>query len=566
MSRSRMMPPLLLLLGSLMACSPAPPVAQSPTTGSPAVDSLTYDGPIRPPDGVSVLPMPIERPRLLAAAERPTLVVLFTVDQLRTDYFDRYADQLTGGLGRMMRGGAFFTNAYQDHAVTETAPGHASTLSGRFPRSTGIIRNAAGVQDPQAPLIGSDGPGASPFRFRGGTLIDWMRLDDPRSRALSISRKDRGAILPLGRANQEVFWYDYAGRFTTSTYYADTLPTWLQRWNARGDAAKLAGQQWTLLLPADQYPEPDSVPAESRGQDFTFPHRIPTDPAVAVRVLPEYPMMDQLTLDAALEGVKAMALGAGPQPDLLAVSLSTTDGVGHRYGPDSREIHDHVLRLDRMLGAFMDSLYTIRDSADIVFALTSDHGVASFPEVRPGGAQAAAYHVDIGSLARWVGDQLGEMAVDSTAAAFDDGFLFVDRDAFNAAGRNPDQLVRHFVERARATPGVLRAETLAELQRGDTINDAITRRWLHMLPMEGGIEAVVTLRPHYVAGTASYAQHGSPHEYDALVPVIFYGQGIRQARVDQFARVIDIGPTLAHIVGVRPFEPLDGRVLEAALR
>lgn len=563
MIRLRMMLPLLPLFFVLFACSQAPPAAgPPPAAGQPAEPA----GRIQPPEGVPVLPMPIERPRLLAPAEKPDLVVLFTIDQLRTDYFERYQEQLTGGLGRLMRGGAFFTNAYQDHAVTETAPGHASTLSGRFPRSTGIIRNAAGVQDPQAPLIGSDGPGASPFRFRGGTLIDWMRLQDPRSRALSISRKDRGAILPLGRAHQQVFWYDYGGRFTTSTYYADTLPTWLQRWNARGEAAKLAGRSWELLLTADQYPEPDSVPAESRGRDYVFPHRIPTDPALAVRTLPEYPMMDQLTLDAALAGVRAMNLGAGPQPDLLAVSLSTTDGVGHRYGPDSREIHDQVLRLDRMLGAFMDSLYTLRDSADIVFALTSDHGVASFPEVRPGGEQAAAYHVDTGALADWVRAEVRRLGADSTAASLDDGFLFVDRDAFTTAGRTPDELVQGFIRQARATPGVLRAETISELQRGDSVGDAITRRWLHMIPMEGGIEAVVTLRPGYVAGTASYAQHGSPHEYDALVPIIFYGAGIRPGRIGEFARVVDIAPTLSYILGIKPAEPLDGRVLEAALR
>src|ERR671931_160466 len=118
----------------------------------------------------------------------PTLVVFITVDQLRADYFDRFRGQLTGGLGRLARGGALFTNAFQDHAVTETAPGHASTLSGRFPRSTGIVRNSAGVQDPQAPPIGGGGPGASPFRFRGSTLTDWMRAKDPRTRAHSVSR------------------------------------------------------------------------------------------------------------------------------------------------------------------------------------------------------------------------------------------------------------------------------------------------------------------------------------------------------------------------------------------
>src|SRR3982750_4447300 len=123
-------------------------------------------------------------------AERPRLVVFLTVDQFRPDYLDRWAGQLTGGLARLSRQGSFFTNAFQDHGVTETAPGHSVTMAGRFPRSTGILRNTAGVEDPQSPLLTSRDPGASPFRFRGSTLIDWMRLHDPRSRALSISPKD----------------------------------------------------------------------------------------------------------------------------------------------------------------------------------------------------------------------------------------------------------------------------------------------------------------------------------------------------------------------------------------
>src|SRR6478672_1013833 len=163
------------------------------------------------------------------AAATPSLIVFITVDQMRPDYFERYASQLKGGLGRLYRGGAVFTNAYHDHAITETAPGHSVMLSGRFPGHTGIVTNSLGVPDAEAPLIGGGGDGASPFRFRGSVLIDWLRMNDPRSRALSVSRKDRGAILPIGRAHQNAFWYATDGRFTTSTYYADTLPSWVQR-------------------------------------------------------------------------------------------------------------------------------------------------------------------------------------------------------------------------------------------------------------------------------------------------------------------------------------------------
>ena len=139
----------------------------------------------------------------IAPTPTPTLVVFITVDQLRTDYLDRWPGQLTGGLARLRDGGAFFVDGVHDHGTTETAPGHAATMSGRFPMRTGIVRNNAGVGDPQASLLdGSRGWGASPYRFRGTVLFDWIRTRDARARALSVSRKDRGAILPLGRAKQ----------------------------------------------------------------------------------------------------------------------------------------------------------------------------------------------------------------------------------------------------------------------------------------------------------------------------------------------------------------------------
>jgi hypothetical protein len=325
-------------------------------------------------------------------ARAPTLVVFFTVDQLRPDYFDRWRTQLTGGLGRLSRGGAFYTNAFHDHALTETAPGHSVTMSGRFPRRTGIVRNSQGVYDPQQPLVAARGPGASPFRFRGTTLTDWLRVKNPRTRALSVSGKDRGAILPIGRDAQQVFWFAAPGVFTTSRYYADTLPDWVRRFNERRLADSLAVRPWTLLLPDSAYAERDDVPQEANGRDFIFPHVAATDTAWG---LPATPFYDELTLAFALQGLRALDLGAGPHTDILAVSLSATDYVGHKYGPDSREVHDQVLRLDRAVGAFLDSLFTIRDSTKVIIALTADHGVASFPEVYAQRTGAPAFHVDV---------------------------------------------------------------------------------------------------------------------------------------------------------------------------
>ncbi|HEY2374824.1 MAG TPA: alkaline phosphatase family protein [Gemmatimonadaceae bacterium] len=500
------------------------------------------------------------------ASSKPLLIVHFTIDQMRPDYLSRFDKQLTGGLARLYRKGAVFENAYQDHAITETAPGHSATLSGRFPRSTGITTNSAGVQDDRAPLLGGGGPGASPFRFRGTTLIDWLRVADPRSHALSISRKDRGAILPLGRAHEQVFWYA-PDHFTTSSYYHDTLPTWIERFNARRLPERYAGQSWTLLLPASAYAEPDTVLLENEGRGVAFPHPFPADSEATARSLPAYPMMDEVTLQAALAGVEALKLGRGPETDLLAVSLSTTDAVGHAFGPDSREIHDQILRLDRYLGTFLDSLFRLRDSTRIVITLTADHGIQPFPALHAARTKGAvARYADIEPLYAETVMRLVDRGVDTSAFEFSEGMVMVDRAAFAKAHVDPDSVLRQFAERARKVPGVGRVDFVRSLAQADTVHDAIARRWLHMLSPELPVELVVSLEPFaYWAGTR-IATHGSPNDEDAHVPLLLWGSAIRPGHYDEFARVVDIAPTLAKIAGVPPLERLDGHVLSRALR
>lgn len=500
------------------------------------------------------------------ASDRPTLVVFITVDQMRSDYHDRFADQLSGGLARLYRG-AVFTNAHQDHAITETAPGHASTMSGRFPAHTGIVRNSAGVNDDQAPLVGGGGDGASPFRFRGSTLMDWMRIADPRSRGLSISRKDRGAILPLGRAHQSVFWYASDGRFTTSAYYADTLPTWLQRYNARRLPHQYAGQQWSLLLPESAYPERDSVIQENRGKDFLFPHTVPADTTRAVASIIGFPFMDDLIANAALEGVQAMELGTGPQTDLLAVSFSTTDAIGHSFGPDSRELHDQILRLDRVLGRFMDSLLVLRDSSRVIFTLTGDHGVAPLPEVESYYPHPGATRYDSRAISAAGDSVLRAFGIPDGAVKMEDRMVrVVDPEAVRRAGVSVGLVMESYAEAVRRVHGVARVDRWRDLAAMDTTSDEVARRWLHMIPPDMTPELVVTIMPYSVSTTQTSFTHGLPYDHDSRVPVVFYGAPFAPGRYDSFTRVVDMAPTLAEVIGVSPTETLDGRVLHQALK
>jgi predicted AlkP superfamily pyrophosphatase or phosphodiesterase len=501
-----------------------------------------------------------------SSSAKPTLVVLITIDQFRGDYIQRFRPQLGGGLNRLASGGAWFTNAHHDHAITETAPGHASLLSGRFPRSTGISNNRAGVEDPSTPLIDASPRelGASPNRLRGTELFDWMYANDKKSRALSISMKDRAAILPIGKAKQNVFWYSTSGKFTTSSYYADRLPQWLEQFNARNLPRKTAGMTWDLMLPASSYPEPDSVPYEAGGNNILFPHVLSEDSAVAASAMRVTPFMDEITLAAALAGVNALGIGNSSHTDLLAVSLSATDVIGHSYGPDSREIHDQLLRVDRAIGMFLDSLYKLRDSSRVVVVITGDHGVASFPELNVEHSSPAPVRLSIGPVIRATRARLRDAGVDTTAIIFDGLTVTANRDAFAAARVNADSILAIVAASYRELPGVSRVDRLADLMKADTVHDPIARRWVHQF-RPGDIDLAITLTRMSIA-TSNAATHGSPYDYDSNVPIIFYGAGIRPGVHTNFVRTVDIAPTLAALLGVRPLEKLDGVPLSEALR
>lgn len=501
-------------------------------------------------------PVPAGAPAASPAQTAPKLVVLITIDQFRGDYVERYGTQLQGGIARLARGGAWFSDAHHDHAITETAPGHATLLSGRFPRSTGIMMNSIGVDDASTPLLANGyGPGASPARFRGTTLVDWMTAADKRTRTLSVSMKDRGAILPVGRAKSDVYWYSIDGRFLTSSYYRKDLPAWVDEFNSRNMVAGFAGKTWNLLLPDSAYAEKDSVPIEMNGRGVTFPHALTDDVIDAGANIRITPFIDDMVLAFALHGVQSLKLGTGPQTDLLAVSLSATDVIGHNFGPDSREMHDQVLRVDRAVGTFLDSLYKLRDSSSITVVLTGDHGVGTIPEIAPAGTSPTPRRVSLAPVIPGLRAKLRELKVDTFAVEPDWNIVLADRRAFKKAA-DFETVMTALLEQLRALPGVARADRFQQIL-ADSATDVIARRWAHQFPAGSNVEAVVTLDPLSTWG-GNVASHGSPRDYDSHVPLIFAGFGTTPGKRAQFVRTVDLAPTLAQLLGVKPLEPIDG--------
>lgn len=505
----------------------------------------------------------------------PKLVLLIVVDQLRGDMLDRYRSDLSKGYARLMNDGAWFTNAYQDHALTETAPGHASTMSGRFPAHTGIISNVVGVNGPDYPQVLGREQGASPDRFIGTTLTDWLTAKDPRTRAFSVSRKDRGAILPIGKSKQEVYWYSAnAGAFTTSTYYRDSLPPWVVAFNARRIPRSYAGRMWELSRPAASYSEPDSVVNESNGRDVVFPHAFPVDSNRAPSYFIQTPSMDSLTALFALEGVNQLGIGRGPQTDVMSVSFSTTDAIGHAFGPDSREAHENEIRLDQTIGWFLDSLFKLRDPSSVVIALTGDHGASPIPELARARGQATGdqglrvtLKPVVDSVNRWVASKGG----DTLSMLWNGDYFAVDHLVMKSKGINPESILDLFKKLALQTPGVARVDLLSDLRKANLDRDPIARRWVHQIPEDEPADLAVTLTRYsypYWSGSpySVVSTHGSPYDQDASVPIIFYGPWVKPGRYTTFARTVDIGVTLAAIAGVKPTEKVDGVVLKSAIK
>jgi predicted AlkP superfamily pyrophosphatase or phosphodiesterase len=265
-----------------------------------------------------------------------------------------------------------------------------------------------------------------------------------------------------------------------------------------------------------------------------------------------------------LHGVESLQLGKGPQTDLLAVSLSATDVIGHRFGPDSREIHDQVLRVDRAVGVLLDSLFKLRDPSTVTVVLAADHGVGTIPELAPASVQPRPQRVDLRKLLAPVRAGMAKYRLDTLAIDIDQNLVFIDRDAFKRAKLNADSLLDSLAKTLRSTPGVARVDKYPAIL-ADSLKDPIARRWAHQFPPTAPIELIVTLTPLSVFG-GIVATHGSPYDFDSHVPLIFYGDGVKPGKYPELVRTVDLAPTLAAIAGVKPTERVDGVVLTQAVR
>jgi hypothetical protein len=486
-------------------------------------------------------------------AARPKLVLTIVVDQMRYDYLTRFGPEFQGGLKKLLEEGAVFTNANYEAAPTVTAVGHSTILSGAPPAFSGIVGNTwferaenksvQSITDDSVKPLGGGTAGASPRRLAVSTIGDELKTSGKGGKVFGVSLKDRSAILPVGHMADGAFWFDAdSGNFVSSTYYFDSLPSWVAAYDTKHPADKYAGEHFVDV----------HLPAAAGAELYS--------------ALDASPFADQMVLDFALKLLADEKLGQGPQTDLLSVSFSGVDYVGHATGPDTARMHEMILNVDKVVGELLQAAEKQAGNGNVIAVLTADHGVSPVPEENirkkmPGGRYYA---------------QMERAAVESALKGeFGEGnYIAANSEAgyyFNLAPVPGKKIDRGDVERVAAAvlrqqPHVYRVYTRTELMKASG-GDRIDQRIRNGYNAAHSGDIVIVHEPYWLPAGQSGTTHGSPFTYDSHVPLIFWGPAtlVKPGRYNRDAAMQDIAPTLATMLGVALPSGAIGRVLDEIL-
>jgi len=528
------------------------------------------------------------------AANSPRLVLQITVDQLRGDLPGRFANRLPdGGFRYLMEKGTWYMDAHYLHANTETAAGHASLATGADPSRHGIVANdwidqktgefVYNTEDKRHHIIGKDPKaheGVSPLKLLASTISDELLVHNGgRSRAFSVSVKDRGAILPGGHAGK-AFWFSKSnGAFVTSTYYYDDYPEWVKEWNGAKPADAFKDKTWDLLHDQDSYifGEMDDRPYEADLKPLgrVFPHSLGGDTKYFYLILTLTPIGDELTLDFAKALIKNEKLGQNAHgvPDYLQISFSSTDYIGHLFGPSSLETEDNILRLDRTLADLFKFIDAKIGLDQTLIVLTGDHGAPEAPEYMAEqglstGRFAFDWFKNEGPLTESLQKKFGRS---DFIAGHSHPYLYLNLDAIASAGLNVADVERFVADELIKIPGIAYAQTRSDLLAGRITESPVQnqiRRSFH--PTRSGNIHIVPEQYWFLHSTEEAekmgiesiaAIHGSPWAYDTYVPIFFAGSKVPAQIIRRRVSPIDIAPTITSYLGVKPPSGSVGTVL-----
>jgi len=509
----------------------------------------------------------------------PKLVVVIVIDQFRGDYLERYRDQFGEGVLRVfLDRGAYFTDCNYDYANTRTAPGHATLFTGSYTSEHGIVANewwdpqkkkrVTSVEDDTTKLVGVEHsepaqtelgrgtPGVSPHNLMSDTLGDELKLATAgKARVFAISLKDRAAVLPAGFSGDAAYWIDpKSGDWISSTYYRPDLPEWVRNFNGGHRAEKFWNREWK-----DSDGSTLGSTAPRNAKDGT--------PAGFYEVVGSTPFANDYQLEFAKELVLYEKLGAGSATDLLVISLSANDILGHQVGPDSRQMRSMALELDRSLAEFFTFLGHQVGMANVWMALSADHGIAPLPEFAKT-LRLPAANLDAKALREQINSLLAKKYAKKADYVLDLDYplAWLDKDAFvGTVGAKDESVAEGEVGEAMKQAGFTGYFTKSQLARGDIPATEIGRRYAHSYSPEGGYYVIGIPAPFSV-GITKGTDHATPFSYDTHVPLAFYGLAFQPGLYRTHAEPVDLAVTLASLLGINAPARATGRVLIEALQ
>jgi predicted AlkP superfamily pyrophosphatase or phosphodiesterase len=501
---------------------------------------------------------------------RPKLVVGLVVDQMRWDYLYRYYDRYTnGGLKRMVNEGFSAENTFIPYTPTYTAVGHSSIYTGSIPAITGIIGNdwydpqlkksVYCTEDSTVTGVGSNTPAGkmSPKNLLSTTITDELRLaTNFQGKVIGISLKDRGSILPAGHTPTGAYWYDgQTGDWITSTYYTTALPTWVQDFNKLKMANTYYDQNWNTLYPIDTYTQSTAdnkdYEGKTRGEQTpTFPHPLKLYAGKNYDMIRSTPYGNTITLKLAEEAIKAEGLGRDNITDFLAVSCSSTDYVGHQYGPNSIEAEDTYLRLDKDIETFFNYLDKTVGKGNYLVFLSADHGAAHVPGFMaenklPGGV------VDDRTIVTGLNTLLeSKFKIKKPVLVAMNNQIIYDHS-------NPDMKDIDFsamksmtIDYLRTLDGFANAVDLAKV--AESTLPAIQKEMItngYNARLSGDVYFI--LKPNYFDGGKTGTTHGAWNPYDAHIPLVFMGWNVKPGKTNKTHHMTDIAATLAAMLHIQ---------------
>lgn len=517
------------------------------------------------------------------ALPRPKLVVGIMVDQMRWDYIYRYYDRYSNnGFKRFLREGMSCENTFIPYAQTVTAAGHTCVYTGSVPAIHGIMgnewfdkslnREVYCAEDKSVKIVGAEkGEPMSPANMWTTTICDELRLaTNFQSKVIGIAIKDRGGILPAGHSANAAYWYDgTSGNWITSTYYMDKLPAWVDAFNAKKVQDSFYKNDWNTLFPINTYIQSDKDDPAYEGKFSheakpVFPHELKSKIGKDYGMIRSTPYGNTFTLQFSKDALKAESLGKDAITDFLAISISSPDYIGHQFGPNSIEVEDNYLRLDRDLGDFFNFLDKEVGKGQYTVFLTADHAVAHVPGfLRDHKIPAKTMSSSTSTLNKLLEEKFSVKNAIRASANYQ---LYLNELTIDSASADREKIKEYIIDYLNKQPDILLAFDNEEINEVN-LPTQVKEMYLKGFNKKRGGDIQIVVKAGNFYGGATGTTHGSFNPYDAHIPLLWMGWGIKSgAKLNREVYMTDIAPTLAAILHIQMPSGTIGKAIEEVMK